>query len=384
MATTLLRRSCHEYALHHSRSPSSPLWLNEGLAEFYQNTDIDSHEIRFGQPSNGDIHRLRSEPLLPLPLSSPSCDSPYYHDEQKGGMFYSESWALTYMLYINDFRNKTNLVGNYVKALSADQTSLTAAVTAFGDLKKLENSLDVMIGHSDFSYLTLPINIPLDEASFTVTPLTTPDTDAFRAAVLVADNRTADAKQLLDLTSGRQSQTPSLEGKGILHLRENDLEGARKAYTQAVALHSTSFLAWYYAAQLNLRSGHHDDPAIETNLEQCLKLNPNFAPANDALAAFYAMHRNLDDALRLSIVAISLDPENFGYRLNNASIHIQRKELPSALAVLDAARPFAHTPAELAELNARIDEAHRYQEQLTAATQPHQQEGYDRRLHLCR
>ena len=49
------------------------------------------------------------------------------------------------MLYINDFRNKTNLIGNYLKALSAGQTSLTAAITAFGDLKKLENALSVQI-----------------------------------------------------------------------------------------------------------------------------------------------------------------------------------------------------------------------------------------------
>ena len=109
--------------------------LNEGIAESHQNTDIDSREIRFGQPSAADIHLLRSQSLLPLPtLFTVDHDSPYYHDEQKGTMFYSESWALTYMLYINDFRNKTNLISNYLKALSAGQTSLTAAVTTFGDL----------------------------------------------------------------------------------------------------------------------------------------------------------------------------------------------------------------------------------------------------------
>ena len=158
------------------------------------------------------------------------------------------------------------------------------------------------------------------------------------------------------------------ETEGILQLRENDLDAARKSYTEAVALHSTSFLAWYYAAVLTLRHGDHDDPAIETNLQQSLALNPNFAPANDALASYDAMHGQLDDALRLNLLAITLEPDNFNYRLNNASIHMQRKEIPSALSVLEAARPLAHTPAELADLNARVYEVHLHQEQLAAAS----------------
>ena len=359
----------HEYTHYITRHADLPLWFNEGIAEFYQNTDIDSHEIRFGQPSAGFLQLLRSQSLLPLPtLFEVGHDSPYYHEEQKGTMFYAESWALTYMLYINDFRNKTDLIGSYIRALSAGQTSLTAAITAFGDLKKLEATLASQISRGDFAFLAMPINIPIDEASYKVTPLTTPDVDAYRAAVLLSNGRTDEARKLLDsVLAADPHNALAHETEGILHLRDHDLEAARRSYAEAVANHSTSFLAWYYAAALTLRHGNHDDPAIETNLEQSLKLNPGFAPANDALSSYYAMHRQLDDALRLSILAITLEPDNFNYRLNNASIHMQRKELDSALAVLQAARPFAHTPAETAELNARISEAHLYQEQLTAA-----------------
>ena len=362
----------HEYTHYITRHANLPIWVNEGIAEFYQNTDIDAHEARIGQPDRGQLQLLQRESLLPLPtLFTVDHNSPYYHDEDKGSIFYAESWALTDMLLINDFRNKTHILSNYINALAAGQTSLTAAVSTFGDLKKLESALDVQIGHGDFAFLRLPISIPIDEASYQVTTLTPSDADAYRAAVLLSDGRTDDARKLLDsVLAANPSNALAHETQGILHLRENDLDGARKAYSEAVALHSTSFLAWYYAAALNLRSGNHDDPAIETNLEQSLKLNPSFAPANDALASYYAMHRKLDDALRLNLLAVTLEPDNFNYRLNNASIHMQRKEIPSALSVLEAARPYAHSPAEVAELNARVYEVHRYQEQLAASSIP--------------
>ena len=61
-----------------------PLWLNEGLAEFYQNTDILDKEVRLGQPNSDDILYLRQSRLLPLTtLLKVDATSPYYHEEQE-------------------------------------------------------------------------------------------------------------------------------------------------------------------------------------------------------------------------------------------------------------------------------------------------------------
>ena len=87
----------HEYThLLMSKAEWMPLWLNEGLAEFYQNTDIDETDARLGQPSVEDIQLLRQTSLLPLAtLFTVDYNSPYYHEENKGSIFYAESWALT-------------------------------------------------------------------------------------------------------------------------------------------------------------------------------------------------------------------------------------------------------------------------------------------------
>ena len=85
----------HEYTHFMMRNASSwvPLWMSEGLAEFYQNTDIQEKEVLMGQPSAGDLLYLRQNRLLPLTtLLTVDRTSPYYHEEQKGSIFYAESW----------------------------------------------------------------------------------------------------------------------------------------------------------------------------------------------------------------------------------------------------------------------------------------------------
>ena len=370
----------HEYTHYITRHARLPLWLSEGIAEFYENTDIESHEVHLGQPDLVDLNLLHSQTLIPLAtLFTVDRDSPYYHDQHQARLFYAESWALTHALFLHDLRYKTSLIADYVRAVSTGQNSLTAAVTVFGDLRKLENTLSTEISRSDTAFLTLPTDIPANESSYKVSSLTSTDADAYRAAVLLSDGRTDDARKLLaSVLAADPNNALAHESEGVLLLREHDLDAARKSFTQAVALHSTSFLAWYCAASLTLRSGNHDDPAIETELHQSLKLNPGFAPANNALASYYAMHRKLDEALRLNLVAIKLDPDNLNYQLDNASLHMQRNELPAALSVLEAARPLARTSAETAELDTRLDqirrsqqEARQEQAELAAPSTPH-------------
>ena len=100
----------HEYTHYMLRKSESwiPVWLNEGLAEFYQNTDLTSKDVDLGQPSANNILYLRQQSLLPLTtLLKVDHNSPYYHEENKGSVFYAESWALVHYIEITDFENKT-------------------------------------------------------------------------------------------------------------------------------------------------------------------------------------------------------------------------------------------------------------------------------------
>ena len=135
----------HEYT-HLLLSKSAefmPLWLNEGLAEFYQNTDIHEKEALLGEPSGDDILWLRQNRLLPLAtLFTVDYNSPYYHEENKGSIFYAESWALTHYLEMKEFAEKTHHVPDYLDLVSKQVDPVTAASRAFGDLNQLQKELE--------------------------------------------------------------------------------------------------------------------------------------------------------------------------------------------------------------------------------------------------
>ena len=63
---------------------------------------------------------LRQQRLLPLTtLLKVDHNSPYYHEDNKGSVFYAESWALVHYLEITDFDNKTNRLQDYMRLADA-------------------------------------------------------------------------------------------------------------------------------------------------------------------------------------------------------------------------------------------------------------------------
>jgi tetratricopeptide (TPR) repeat protein len=366
----------HEYThLMMSKAIWLPLWLNEGLAEFYQNTDIFDKEVLLGLPSSYDIYYLRQNRLLPLTtLLQVDHTSPYYHDEQKGSVFYAESWALTHYIEVNDRQKNTHHLQDYAQFLIKGEDAVTAAQHAFGDLNELQRALEYYVQQSAFAAFKVNTTVAIDTASFQSRPVSAADADAVRADVLVYNQRTKDAQALLE-TSLRDDPNNALahETMGFLEFRKGDIPAAKKWYGEAVQLDSQSFLAHYYFAAMSLQSGDREhDEAIETSLRTAIKLNPNFAPSYDTLAMFYATRRQkFDEAHMLNIQAIQIEPENIPYRINAANVLSQQQQYDSAIRVLEAAVPVAKTPDQIAMVQTQIKQLEQFQASLNRAAEQH-------------
>jgi Tfp pilus assembly protein PilF len=337
-----------------------PLWLNEGLAEFFQNTDIHDKDVQLGEPSYDDLLYLRQNRIIPLPiLLRVDATSPYYHEEQKGSIFYAESWALTHFLEISDRQNNTHRLTDYAERMNRHEDPVTAAQEAFGDLRQLQKALEAYIAQSGFKFFRMSTAAaPINDASFKITPLAQSQADAIRADFLVCNQRTSDARILLaSVLQQDPNNVLANETMGYIEFAAGNREAARKWYEQAVKLDSQSYLAHYYYAAMTFDAGIHDDAQIESSLKTAIKLNPQFAPPYDLLALFYGTRdEKLSQAHILNSQAISLEPGEIRYRLNAANILLKEVKPDDALRVLKQAVSTAKTPEEVDEVQNRIKE----------------------------
>lgn len=343
------------------------MWLNEGWAEFYQTTELRDKEALLGEPSPENIMLLRQNRLLPLPvLLTVDHNSPYYHEENKGSIFYAESWVLTHYLTIHDASQHTHLLSDYVTQLSKGTDSVTAATRAFGDLQKLQQALENYVTQNSFLGFKMPAVIQVDESAFKSQALPSVQADAVRADFLAYDHRTADARALLEEVLKEDPNNASAhETMGFLEFQQGHLGEARKWYGEAVKLDSQSYLAHYYFAVMTMRSGslsNEDEAAVESSLRAAIRLNPDFAPSYDGLASFYwRSRRNFDEALILSRKAIQLDPGNLNYQLNLSNVLMALRRYKDAVLVLQSAVSLAKNPAEQARAQTFLHNAEHYE-----------------------
>jgi tetratricopeptide (TPR) repeat protein len=365
----------HEYTHFLLRSSAEwmPLWLNEGLADFYQNTDIHEKDALLGQPSVDDILWLRQNRLLPLPtLLTVDQKSPYYHEENKGSIFYAESWALTHYIETGDAQQKTHRMLDYSNLLTQKVDPVTAATQAFGDLKKLQGELENYVQRGSFRYFKMTTATEVDDSAFKAKPLTSAQADALRADFLAYNSRDAEAQALLNhVLQEEPKNVQAHETKGFLEFRQGHVEEAKKWYEQAVQLDSQSFLAHYYFAVMTMDGGPGADrQRVENSLRTAIQLNPSFDPAFDRLAVLLAMQRkNLDEARMAELSAISLEPSTVGYRINMANILLMMNNPKGALQVLQAAAKVAKTEAEVQDVENAQTNALLYSEQPALAEQ---------------
>jgi tetratricopeptide (TPR) repeat protein len=234
----------------------------------------------------------------------------------------------------------------------------------FGNLDQLQRTLESYVARSSFKYFTITTVTEVDDTAFKARTLNLPEANAVRADLLAYNQRTKDARALLEsVLRDDPNNVLAHETMGYLEFRENNLDAALKWYERAVKLDSQSYLAHYYFASISMREGLSTHAAeAETSLRTAIKLNPNFAPAYDQLAVLYGMqHEKLDEAHILNIQAVQLDPSNLGYRMNTASVLLESARYDDAIAVLQNAISSAKTPEEMALVQNRIGEIQHFQ-----------------------
>jgi tetratricopeptide (TPR) repeat protein len=279
----------HEY-LHYvlrNNYASLPLWLHEGLAEYYSTFAVGKDEARIGLPVQQHVDWLRQHPLIPLAaLLAVDERSPEYNESSRRGAFYAESWALVHYLISGNPERRRQAA----ELLRLAQTGTLPAKLfgeAFGnDPAALERELRTYVKSYTFNSTRLPLRA---EANLAMEARPLPWADVlYRLGDLLAnlsqggdDHRAAAGEHFRAALAVQPNHGPALAGLGYLEELSGNRQEARALYEKAAQLAPDDFLIQYRYAAILLKDDEDLDSLRKARaaLARAVRLRPDFGEA---------------------------------------------------------------------------------------------------------
>lgn len=346
----------HEYthALMNINFRDLPLWLSEGIAEFFGNSAIYDNYVEIGKIAPYHLQVLQEHKLIPIPtLLQADRSSPYYNENDRASLFYAESWAIVHYLEMDPDARKRNLLHDFLVACDAGGSYVDAAQKTFGDLNRFAQKMESYARQNSFYVGKVKTSIRGDTKGYSSRVLPPAEVDAQRGEFYAYTRRPKESKSALDAAVQIDPNLPlAHEGLGILAFYERDLDTAEAEFTKAVQLNSTSFLAYFFSARAKLREGgmnRETRPGVLADLEKAISLNPQFAPAYATLATFYSMNpETRDKALAAGKKAIQLEPGNLPYAVAYGFVLLNMGKTSDAKTLASRIQSAARTPRDRA------------------------------------
>ena len=315
----------HEY--YHSLTlpyfPNLPLWVSEGLADFYGNTEIASDHARMGLPDEALIYELHRGSMPLDTLFKVDHNSPFYNETYKTGVFYAESWALVHYLMVADHESHRPMLMNYLDALNAGATQDEAAAKAFGNLKQLEATLRHYIDGYTFTYLKAPPPPAIPDSALHARELSEAEVDAAKGGFFATRSRPQEARPLLEEAVRLDPKLAlAYQNLAMVELLEGNRQKALESASRAIELNPKNALTRYLRGYLAFSESRNvRDPQIEDDLRQAIAVNPDFLPPYALLAVYLAGgNEKLPEALAFAQKAASAEPGNSNYVLSLAQV----------------------------------------------------------------
>lgn len=339
----------HEYVhlLFKERFPGAPLWMSEGLAEFYSTLETDGERsVRVGSPVRHHLRTLRERTLIPLStLLTADHDSLHYRERGGRRLFYAQSWALTHYLMRGSSDVRRAQFQRLLELLSKGRAGERAVREAFGDdLSGLETELDTYVARGSYAAQSFELEESLNPGARVTESeeISESDWTATLGDLLLNTQREEEAEEHLRRAIALDARNAeALTSLALLHVRQGRLAEARRELQKALECPSPGPRAHYYLAyvisydpEARTSSGGLTPESVarmRSTLRRAVELAPEYADAHELLAHAELAAGNLEEAQILLKRAQSLAPSRAEkYALTLAHVHTERGEYLSA------------------------------------------------------
>ena len=359
----------HEYFHLWVKNSRLPLWLNEGLADFYSTLAPTGDKVKIGDFPPGRFQALQDNKWVPLAsLLTADEKSAFYNEKDRAGIYYAESWALVHMLNLSDnYRAKFDELYTAVfnGAASADSFQRVYGKSP----AEIEKDLQQYVHGNAFKGALLAIKLEkatdkpeVQNASALESGMVLADLEA------ITKGKEADAKLAYEKLAREFPQSWEVEAAlARLAWRANGLEEARSHFSQAVQLGSSDAQLYLDYSRL-LRQANEPASALLPLLAKAVELNPDFSAAHYDLGYALFSEKKYREAIeQLRKVPQVTREQALSYFRLLAYAHYQLNELDDARKDAESARQYATATNEILETEKFIEAVKRMAEPRPAA-----------------
>lgn len=363
------RLALHEYAhfLLEMNLPRTPLWWDEGFADYYSTVKFESGKFTVGAAPPGYVATLKELPLPMAKLLATTPFSPEYKSMQHGrNGFYAQSWLLVHYLMTN--QRLPQAMAYFDLTQNQSMPPEIAVQRAFGmTLKELG---DAMRGHlANLSSATRSYALPpMEKNAYSIEVLKDQEARALIADVYLhsPDHQAKAEAEFRALLGVKETAAAARAGLGHVLLRKGQAEQAHEQFLRATELGSNDPNTWYLAAYSDFKARGLKDrespELVELNrlLDEALKRDPSHADAMNLKALVISRAANPAEAIRLLEKACELRPRNEDFKLNLVNQYIIARRFEQADALLERLKR-SSDPRILAAAEVQAGRSQRYQ-----------------------
>jgi tetratricopeptide (TPR) repeat protein len=272
----------HEYVhyLTATNLGELPVWISEGLAEFYETFRVLGNEVFIGLPNRNHMARLRG--TLPIDLEElllVDHDSPLYNEADRRTDLYAESWAVTHYLLLGSDHRRGQLE-QYLRLIRDGTPYGEAFETAFGaDTAALHKEVANHLRRARLPYLQTTLHLDL-EAQVQIRELSRSEI-LYRLGDLLAIHQDERTQRLRYFEAAVEANPKNGKAWSALALEaENraDWQKAKQLHLRAVsAAPQDAGVLYRWGEFLSARGGRTLEATAV--LTQSTRLDPSFGPA---------------------------------------------------------------------------------------------------------
>jgi Flp pilus assembly protein TadD len=357
----------HEFGhlLINNAARGLPLWLQEGLAEFYRMFDLseDGRSAVLGKPVDPEeIGRMRDR-LLPMSeLLAADHESKLYNVSADRDLFYAQSWVLVHYLLLGNTERSRQFSG-FLQRLGTGVPTARAFSDSFPDADKLEGELTAYVSKFTIRVVRVTFTDRVTGAvDYTMTRMTPAEAQASVGLELVRQGRYDEARVPLEWAMAHGPESASANtGTGLYYLLQgrtaDGLRALRKGAELAEGDALAHFAFGYGALQcttVECLGPQGGGDTARRELQRAVDLLPQFPEALALLGWVEATNGgDVTSAEHHFLQAIAFLPGREDYRLNLAQIYLrQEKEakVQEMLGPIAAVSPSSANKAKAREM----------------------------------